>query len=501
MAEGTCPSFRREDGLLPDDDRLLAVAGELTTRPERLADQHRALLAALAAATSHRTLLVPRGDLRDRRDRLPSRWLLDSASHHAGRKLYSSDVDQLGAEVLEVVASYADGIARAAFHGTASERDVAALLDHVGAGGDLVAHPLASGELGRGIRCHHARESAAFTEWDGNLAGTSVPSPATGVPVSPSRLETWASCPFRYFLAHVLRVGDREDPEEIVQLGAADRGRLVHEVLERFVGEAIERPGGPPAPTDPWGPADRERIRAIAGEVFAHYEADGLTGRPLLWRRVQAEVLEDLEAFLDHDDRHRAAEGLRPVSVEMAFGVDGQPPLELALEDGRVLTFRGRADRVDEGPDGALVVLDYKTGGRDYDKLADDPVTAGTTLQLGTYAEAARARHGREAVDARYWMASSRGRFRQRGYPWTDDRRERFLDVVGTVVDGIETGTFPARPGAYDSFFGSHQNCGFCEFDRVCPRNRDDQEQAKADAPELSLLALLQPAAPEDDQQ
>jgi RecB family exonuclease len=500
MVEGACPSFRRDDSLLPDDDRVLAVAGELTTRKERLGDQHRAYLAALAAAGSRRTLLLPRGDLRDRRSRLASRWLLDSASHHAGRRLFSGEVGTLAPPVLDTVASYAHGVATAPAHGTVGERDVASLLDHLAAGGEAEGHPLGAGLLRRGLACHRGREGSAFSEWDGNVAGAAVPSPATGVPMSASRLETWAACPFRYFLAHVLRLGDRDDPEEVVELSALDRGNLVHEVLEQFMGEVIGRDGGAPDPAAPWTAADRARIRAIAEEVFDRYEAAGLTGRPLLWRRTRAGVLDDLDAFLTHDDRHRAAEGARPVSVEMAFGVEGQPPLTLALDDERALEFRGRADRVDRTADGRLLVLDYKTGrGDGYTKLEDDPVRAGRTLQLGLYAEAVRARHGVADVETRYWMTSSKGGFAQRGYRWTEERRTRLLDVVGTIVDGIESGTFPAQPGAFDSFFGTHENCGFCEFDRVCPRNRDDHQAAKAGAPELSLLALLQPADPEDD--
>ena len=86
---------------------------------------------------------------------------------------------------------------------------------------------------------------------------------------------------------------------------------------------------------------------------------------------------------------------------------------------------------------------------------------------------------GADTVRSAYWMVSQDGRFRQRGYAWTDERRRRFLDVVGTVVDGIETGTFPALPGDYNPFWRSHDNCSFCDFDDLCPRDRDDYEFAR----------------------
>lgn len=493
MAEGTCPWLPGDDALLPDDDRRQAVAGELATRHDHLCDQHRSFLAALAAGGDHRVVVAPRGDLRGRRNRLPSRWLLQAASRLAGRRVFSSEIDALGPPVVETVASYATGVATAATHGSLADRDVASLLAHLHAGGEPAEHPAAEGELGRGLRCRRARQGAAFTEWDGNLAGHPVPSPATGAPMSASRLEKWAECPFRYFLGSVLGLAERDDPERITEIGVADRGLLVHEVLERFIGEAIDRPQGPPQPAQPWSNDDRARLREMAEEAFARYQGEGRTGRPLTWRRIMEEVVADLDEFLDHDDQYRAAWGVRPGCVEMAFGLHGASPLSLALPGGRELSFRGMVDRVDVGDGGRLVVLDYKTGkGRDYEKLDEDPVRAGTTLQLGVYAEAAQAQLEGTEVEAWYWMATSKGEFRHRGYLWNEERRKRFLDVVETIVDGIEAGTFPAQPGSYNSFFARHDNCRFCEFDRVCPRDRDDHQRAKAGAPELSLLARLQ---------
>jgi RecB family exonuclease len=491
LAEGTLPAQRRDPALLPESDRELAASDELPTQDVRLLDQRRAYLAALAGGREHRVVLFPRGDLRGRRGRLPSRWLLESASAKAGRRVSSRELATLSSDIVEVVASYADGVARAVAHGALAERDVAALLGSP----DPEGHPLATGAIGRGFTARSARAGAAFTEWDGNLAGHAVASPATGTPLSPSRLETWATCPFRYFLQSVLRLGERDDPERIVEITAADRGTLVHAVLERFIGEVLARPAAAqPAPTEPWSTADRARVAAIAEEEFVAVEAKGLSGRPLHWRRTKADVLADLDEFLTRDDAHRAGAGLRPARVELAFGMGDAEPLTIPLRDGvRSLTFRGKIDRVDVDGDGRPVVLDYKTGkGKDDDELQLDPVREGRTLQLGIYAEAAKAELEVDEVEAYYWMISGRGGWAKPGYAWTEERRQRFLDVAEAIVDGIESGVFPALPGEYDSFFGSHENCGFCEFNRVCPRDREDHQRAMADAPELSVLERLQ---------
>jgi CRISPR/Cas system-associated exonuclease Cas4 (RecB family) len=184
----------------------------------------------------------------------------------------------------------------------------------------------------------------------------------------------------------------------------------------------------------------------------------------------------------------------------MPFGMDGAAPLVVQLPSGRELRFRGKVDRVDAGA-GHHVVLDYKTGkGLKYKKLEGegDAVLAGTALQLGLYAEAVRARLGGGDVEAYYWLATSDGDFARRGYPWTGERRERFLQVLETIVDGVEAGTFPGVPGQYDSFVRSHDNCSRCAFDDLCPRDRDDHAEAKVAAPELAVLAHLLPPEPPD---
>lgn len=498
VVEGDCPWFRGEDSLLPDVDRDRA-GGELVTRADLLADQHRAFLAAVAAGHVHRTLLVPRGDLRSRRSRLPSRWALDTASHYAGKPVFSRDFARLEGGVVTVVASYAAGLAAATTHGTVAERDTAALAVHVQGGADLATHPLVTGALAGGIECVESRAGAAFSEWDGNLAGQPVPSPTDGTVLSASKLETWAKCPLRYFFAHVLHVGERDDPDRIDDIRADHKGTMIHTILERFVAEAIARPGGPPAPDEPWTDADRARMAEIAGEVFAETEAKGITGRSLAWHRTQLDVLADLETFLTKDNEYRARYGMTPAAVEMAFGLDGTEPVAIKLPDGRTVDVRGKIDRVDRGEDGRVSVLDYKSGKADkYKDLRHDPVGAGTTLQLGIYALAAMQQGHGDQVLAQFWMATGRGKFTLAGYDWAPPVTERFAEVVGTMVDGIESGVFPANPGEYDAFFGSHKNCGFCDYNRVCPRDRDDHQQAMAEAPELEILARLLPAVPDE---
>jgi ATP-dependent helicase/nuclease subunit B len=500
MAEGMCPSPRRDDSLLPDSSRSLARPGELALRARRLDDQHRAFLAALATAPPERRVLIqPRGSLRRSTDMLPSRWLLDSASALAGRRVYSTDFADLGPPVVEVVRSQADAVRSAAVPLSLAERDVAELLAMVEAGTDVLDHPATAGSVGRGIAGLRARRSAAFTEWDGNLAGVPIPSPTRdGALLSATGLEQWAACGFRYFLDHVLGLRERDDPERIRELGARDRGSGVHAVLERFFAEVIAR--GAPEPDESWTPAHRRRMRELADAELDDLEAMGRTGRPVTWRLERARLVALLDAFLTADEQRRAAWRSRPVRVELPFGLDEAEPVIIPLPDGRSVRFRGKADRVDRATDGRWIVLDYKTGaGRKYRELADDEFLAGTTLQLGLYAEAARQRLGGDAAAAYYWMVDEAARFEAHGYAWTPERRARFVDLLATMVDGIDRGVFPAVPGEYDNFRNAYSGCRYCAFDEVCPSDRGVYAEAKVASPELAVRSALQPPLSDED--
>ena len=98
---------------------------------------------------------------------------------------------------------------------------------------------------------------------------------------------------------------------------------------------------------------------------------------------------------------------------------------------------------------------------------------------------------GSEQAETHYWMLSPGGDHLRQGYPWTAERRARFVEVVATIVEGIEGGSFPAWPGPWNSFFNTNDTCRHCEFDRLCPHDRDEMAEAKVAAPQLRVRAAL----------
>jgi len=230
--------------------------------------------------------------------------------------------------------------------------------------------------------------------------------------------------------------------------------------------------------------------------VCDDYHARGLTGRPMFWRRDRAQLLALVDRFLDDDTARRRARGTRPVAAEYRFGHEGAPPpVGIALHDGRTLRFRGSADRIDEGADDRLVVLDYKTGRPDdYRKLsAENPDDRGKKLQLAVYAQAARAAVDRPdaRVDAEYWFVSERGGFERVGYEVDEAVLDRVTTTLDTIVDGIERGAFPPFP---DDQFRPWVACPWCDPDGMgVAELRRQWERKRADPAVAPYATLAEP--------
>ena len=492
MAEGTFPARRNDDALLPDRERLV-TDGDLPARADRPGDDHRALLAVVAAA-GQSLLLHPRGDLRRAADRSPSRWLTEEAG-----------------EAREVP-SFVAGLRRTGFPAHAQEYDTRCVLDwhDARARGDRPWRDLARlpsvrqrPEVSRGVELRRARMSPRLTRFDGNLSagdlrGTALAHPAGGSETtSASRLEMWAGCPHAYFMRHVLRVEAIDDADDEHRISPLERGSLVHLVLERWLAEAIAE-GAVPAPSARWPESWRAHLLAVGEEECDRLAARGLVGRRLYWDHDRRQILTDLVRFLDFDDERRTHYRSQPAAVELGFGMpdSASGPVSVEIGSGRSMNVRGSIDRVETTPHGGLLVVDYKTGSAGaYEKLGpDDPTLGGHRLQLVLYDLAARSMLGiGDTADGHgaYWFVSTKGQFSDIGYA-TDAARRQVLEAVNAIVDGVGDGLFPMHPD--EPVWRPWVPCGYCDPDGMGTRDQWRDFQRKRDDPALArYLDLVDP--------
>ena len=521
MAEGIFPHNPLDDPLLPDRERK-AAGDDLALLSDRVDDQHRHLLEALAAARLS-TMIYARGDSRSGTEQYPSRWLLDTASARAGRPVDSTSLETLAgaaSDWFEHVPSFTGRVIDADFPANDQEFRLQALVQSGRSNSSGSPKPATDAAIdvfaddpiaARGAELVAARASDAFTRFDGNLAGIGTAELLADA-LSPTSLETWADCPMRYLLRHILRVQTVEQPEELLEISALEKGSLIHEALEEFMQEQL-RDGAVPPPNQAWDPQQRVRLQEIGLAKCQAAEAEGLTGAPVYWRHQQRRILADLDRFLHEDNQQRQEHGATPIASELDFGTrQGElAPVPVALPGNREVRFKGRADRVDRSDHSGLVVTDYKTGSANRfrgldesrrDKDDWDPVERGTRLQLPVYGLAARTHidNPSAAVMSRYWFVTSNQQFKTCGYVLDDEVLGRFHEVVSAIVEGIEAGVFCDRPDPGATRGPFSQRCEYCNADRL---GTEDQRRAWERMQDRAELAdyrdLAEPPPPDLD--
>ncbi len=199
--------------------------------------------------------------------------------------------------------------------------------------------------------------------------------------LSASRLETYAACPLRYFYRYVLGLKVHPEPERVFQLDPAEKGNLMHKVLEETLLRGAK---------EGWLKArDRQKGQKALEEetqkAFRKFEKEGVPGSPALWEWSQFILRKDLERALK---KVLEDTDWTPADFRKGFGRPGQPEVSFKTVSG-VFRLEGWMDRVDLSPDDKkLRVVDYKTGSNQAFK--EDSVKEGTKIQMPLYLWACR---------------------------------------------------------------------------------------------------------------
>ena len=350
-------------------------------------------------------------------------------------------------------------------------------------------------QLNRGLKLEDSRLTGEWTEFDGNLPSNRAGGSHLGV-VSASRFESWANCPYQYFLAYVAGVAPTERPEDEPGITPLERGSIVHHVLEHFVSERAERRVD-----------DRteqlDLLNELVAGAFDEFEGGGSAVHPALLAIERDSIVRKLERWLSAESEIMAKWGVAPYKTEFDFGFGGSdaPAVAFSTDIGDPVLFRGRIDRIDRSAAGdRIIVLDYKTGGSgSYRGLKDDPVMVGRGLQLPLYARAVSALSHSDSespvVQAAYWFVFEKGGAVLRpDLAEQDDSAARFDEVVSVIANGIKDGVFPpaprGRPGRRDGK-SELENCRWCPYDAVCPNDRLQTWDLKREAPEVGAYRGL----------
>jgi ATP-dependent helicase/DNAse subunit B len=307
---------------------------------------------------------------------------------------------------------------------------------------------------------------------------------------SASSLETYASCPFRYFAEEILGLEPAEE-----EIGPKERGQLLHQVLSQLLREEED-----------WQAGRRQELVQRARDILEErVTASGYGRRAEKGYRLgllREALLLLLDKFVDEELnlRSKLPEFL-PAYFELSFGSKdalsqsaredaekrGTPPASNAsfkaesLRIGDSIFIRGRIDRLDLELGGKnCLIYDYKSGTT---KFHADEMRRGTCIQIPLYLVAAADVWGfhpqagliysAEGASSGILLPEMDGKLGFRRAPKSrlvvsdlEMVRASITPVVEQLVNGISSGNFQPKPG---------ESCRWCRFPTLCRQGRAAQ--------------------------
>jgi RecB family exonuclease len=509
MLEKNFPRHIPHHSLLtePDREALNEAAprlgcGELPLQANRPLEERYLFRLALGSANRTLVLSYPRLEQDSGRPRIPSRFLLDACSALRGWSVSAALLEDGAPDGLVERVPLNRRAWTPAQLGLALdslEYDAAAFTGPTGDARRIAYLSAVSEPFRQAVQMDEKRwRRRQFGAYDGKIRAGDLrerlrarylpvagPDGTPRTPaISPSRFETYARCPFAYFLTYVLEIQEVEEPAEEFQLPALDRGALVHDLLRRLYEERLKgRPLG--------SLTDEELDAALARGLDILDELGRLRARdhPATWAAERERTGQELRALLAHERAKHAQAA--PRSFEYEFGISAPSPFALKLGRKGSVAFRGRIDRVDLLPDGAIQIVDYKTGSSS--RYRQNRFLGGRQLQLPIYLlAAAELMEARDAA-ALYLMVSEPKDVPEFTLSELKGRMADFRKALRLIVDGIAAGDFfPLPAEAADA----REACDrYCRYGVVCGaarRSLADIKQTDRDAVRLQKLRSIE---------
>lgn len=205
-----------------------------------------------------------------------------------------------------------------------------------------------------------------------DLAGEVVEGPLARW--SASALETWRTCPHRFFQRYILRV--RPPDARPVEAEPRAVGTLAHRALHLLYERGFS--GGPPS---------NDRIGAALADA-AEEIGDHERGDPAVWEATIRRVAAVLERYFAYLHEKSPSRDHRPAGFEVEFGFDADTPgIEIPTAHGAI-ELGGRIDRIDRHPDTKEIhVVDYKYARvrSDHREAVDEAACGVDRFQLFAY--------------------------------------------------------------------------------------------------------------------
>lgn len=444
---------------------------DLVTQAQRVAAERLALRLTVGAARERVVISYPRIDMEQGRPRVPSFYALETLRAAEGTL---PGFDEIAAR------ARASGEARLGWPAPDdaehaiddAEYDLALLaplLDAdpkttIGTARYLLG---ANVHLARALRARAHRWWKRWTPADGFVDADELGKAALAAHAlqsrsySPTALQHFAACPYRFFLQAVHRLKPREDPVAIEVLDPLTRGSLFHEVQFAVLTQ-LKADGLLPVRPENLMRA-RDCVDGILDEVAAGYRDKLAPAIPRVWDDGINAIRADLREWL-----RRASEdesGWVPDRFELSFGLaarergDADPAsVTTPIPVAGALQLRGSIDLVERHARGALRVTDHKTGKA---RAADGVVIGGgEILQPVLYALVCEQVLDEPVEAGRLYYCTAAGQYEERVVALDERSRAGARAVVDVVERALTDGFLPAAP--------VERACTWCDYRPVC---------------------------------
>ena len=474
LAEGRFPRRALEDPLLLDQYRENPKL-KLETKQHRTARER--MLLRTAAAAAHKRLVVsyPRMDVTQARARVPSFYALEVVRAAEGRLPSLREFEKRAAKSAPSRLEW-PAPADPALAIDDAEYDLASLrLARTKSSARYLMET--NLHLAQSLRTRWMRWESRWSAADGIVNADEATRKVLARHLfsersySPSALQHFAACPYRFLLHAIFQFRPREAAVALDQMDPLTRGSLFHSVqfeLFRALKEAELLPLTPARLEKGLDIADRALDR-----IAAKFEDDLAPAIPRVWKTEVENLRIDLRGWLKQvsDGRY----DWRPIHFELAFGLahdDRRDPQ--SIKDEAVILkgirLRGSIDLVERHPTrNVLRVTDHKTGKAPASR--PQSVGGGAILQPLLYALAAEQLLAQPVESGGLFYCTQRGDFSQVTIPLDDQSRDRLTRVLETIGQAIEEGFLPAapQPGA----------CALCDYGPVCGPYEEQRSKRK----------------------
>ncbi|WP_216843139.1 PD-(D/E)XK nuclease family protein [Granulicella sp. S190] len=444
LNEGVFPKPVREDPLLLDSQRtVLGIEGSK--------DDTLLLRTAAATAKQHFVCSWSRIDLATGRERVPSFYAFEVAESAGSGELDVRAFEKEARDRSEAHLGWpAPTNSRDAID--AAEYDLSTLRPgwDQPQSGNAAWLELVNAHVHRALDARRLRWGAAWT-WADGLAS---PPGHAGLEMekhfglsmrsySPTRLEQYARCPYRFHLESILGLRTAERPAAIQRMDPGIRGEFYHAVQSRFY---LAMQVGDLLPVRDVESA-LMRLEVILHDVEAEFAERYMPAIPIVWKTDMERIRGDLRAWL----RHVAANETEWTPIHFEYGFEN-----IAID--RDLLLQGRIDLIEQHISGLLRVTDHKTG--KVPERVPSEIGGGEFLQPVLYAIAASRSLQRPVQEARLFYSTLRGNFVEFPIRLTPEARKGAESVLHQIDKALRSGDLPAAP--------RKDGCAYCDFLPIC---------------------------------